>query len=107
MKLYTDAKGNKVEKICPQYHSRFCFNECQWFGNCPDQERGDSLPDNMGVCSNCGRIGNRYLMEEINTGRKAQRLCIECYKAGVYFVKGRSIDRVNHLAMEKERTKRK
>lgn len=39
MKLY--MKSN--ERICEQFHTRYCYDECNWFGNCLDQIRGEEL----------------------------------------------------------------
>ena len=40
MKSYTERND-----ICPQFHSYYCYDECNWFGNCPDQERGEQMEE--------------------------------------------------------------
>lgn len=73
----------KATQICKDYHSRYCFNECKCFGNCLDQEIGDSLPDDMAICSTCGRILPEKVMHGTNTGRHTQLQCPKCFLKGM------------------------
>ena len=34
------------------------------------------------VCSCCGAVMNKHLMERISTGRKVHYICQECYQHG-------------------------
>ena len=79
MKSFTEN-----EYICPQYHSRYCFDECNWFGNCPDQERADTWPDDVWFCSNCGLVEVRRRLIPMNTGRNTKYMCMACYRKGMY-----------------------
>ena len=108
MKSYIKENNeDEGEKICPLYNTKFCYNDCNWFGNCPDQERGDALPDNMGICSSCGRVVNKGAMEHLNTGRRVQLLCAKCYKNGSWNVKARNFAKTRNIIMEKEKSRRR
>lgn len=71
-----------AKRICPHYRTRYCYNECTWFGNCLDLEAGDALDPNEAICSNCGRVHRRWVMFETNTGRNKQYQCPKCYLKG-------------------------
>lgn len=71
-----------AKQICPQYRSRYCYDECNWFGNCIDLEIGDSIADDEAICSSCGRILKKWTMFEISTGRNSHYLCPKCYLKG-------------------------
>ena len=73
-----------AKQICKDYHSRYCFDECQWFGNCIDQQIGDNLSEDEAICSTCGRIRPRWMMFSTNTGRNTQIQCPKCYLHGQY-----------------------
>lgn len=82
MKSFTESKTNE-EFICPKFHTRYCYNECNWFGNCPDQERGEALPETKAICPLCGRVGLKIDMHPMQTGRNTQLLCLKCYCKGM------------------------
>lgn len=69
------------KRICPQYRSRHCYNECKWFGNCLDLEAGDALDPSETFCSSCGVVHHRIVMFGIGTGRNVKYLCPKCYLA--------------------------
>lgn len=73
----------KAKQICKDYHSRYCFDECKWFGNCLDQQIGDNISETDAICSSCGRVLPRVIMFTTNTGRSKQHLCPKCYKKGM------------------------
>ena len=50
----------------------------------------------MQECSSCGELFAYEAMEHINTGRKVQHLCPECYKQGMAVARYREIMRGEH-----------
>lgn len=80
MKSYTE----EIEFLCPQYHTRYCYDECNWFGNCPDQIRADELPESKAICSSCGRVCDEEAMFRIVTGgRRPKLICPQCRIKGL------------------------
>ena len=99
MKSYME----EIERICPRYHTRYCYEECQWFGNCPDQERGDQLPEDEAVCCNCGRIQKRDDVVPVSPGRSVKLFCRKCYGRGMSETRSREFDRINEVQHSKYR----
>ena len=81
MKSFTETTEVYAKRICPQCETRYCYDECTWFGNCPSQMAAEQLPEGKVWCSNCGRVLDRWAMFEIVTGR-VQYLCPKCYLKG-------------------------
>lgn len=62
------------------FHSRYCYDECKWFGNCPDQIEGEQIPNDKAICSVCGRILFKYDLIRIRPGTPGVWECKECHK---------------------------
>ena len=71
-----------AKRICPQYRTRYCYNECNWFGNCLDLEAGDNIAEDEAICSTCGRVLKRWVMFSNCTGRNKHYQCPKCYLKG-------------------------
>lgn len=61
------------------------------------------MKDNEEVCCVCGKIENKYLMEQFVTGRRVQYMCVDCYKVGSHEALVRAM--VNQVRVQKQKEK--
>ena len=94
MKLSMD--GSLHEVICPQYDTRYCYDECNWFGNCPDQERGEALTEKQAICTSCGAVWERHQMFRFTPSRRTQLLCPDCYRKASHSVHEHVTEKTGH-----------
>lgn len=59
------------------------------------------MKENEAVCSNCGAVCNKHLMQRINTGRRVQYMCLDCYKRGAHDAIVRAM--VNQVRSKKQK----
>ena len=97
-------KSSTKRIICPQYRTKYCYNECNWYGDCPDLDAGDQLTEDEAICTSCGLVLERRMMFNINPGRKPVPLCPECYLKAQSRISGFEINGVNKL-VKKRRVK--
>lgn len=61
------------------------------------------MEENEAVCSNCGAVYNKHLMEPMNTGRRTQYLCMRCYRIGSHEALARAL--INQVRANKQKEK--
>ena len=61
------------------------------------------MKENEAVCSNCGAVCNKYMMESFVTGRRVQYMCLDCYKIGSHEALIRAM--VNQVRTKKQKEK--
>lgn len=90
-----------AKRICPKYGTNYCYDDCNWFGNCPDQMAAEQLPEGKVFCSSCGKVIDRWVAFEVFTGR-TQHLCPKCYLKGQSDA-GQNVQRRYHTLQKRRR----
>ena len=97
MKSYTKKDNEEHEQLCAQYGTRYCYDDCNWFGNCDAQIKAEQLPETEAICANCGYVWSKAEMHPYNLGRHTKLYCPICFKKGHKMNQTRAIQRYTEI----------